>query len=195
MLKTHDLFRGGLPRKALLPAALLLVFLLAGCADKPYEGSPGPPDPLSLPSPSIIGSTPPPHMPDPLLSGPGRTPTDPLLQHNAFAGPVMPTAHSHWLRGHLRDVHVTVLLNGIRHGEFSGVLDQDITMKLRPGVNMVTFRYQPVSSHSAVNLEIVEGEHDPSIAPLVTFQSDILPVSNSSSALMPVSKTFMFIAN
>ena len=194
MLKTQDLFRESKPRKA-LPVATLLLVLLAGCADKPYDGSGhGPPDPLSLPSPSIIGSTPPPHMPDPLLSGPGRTPTDPLLQHDAFAGPVMPTAHSHWLRGRLRDAHVTVLLNGIRHGEFSGILDQDITMKLRPGVNMVTFRYQPNSSHSAVNLEIVEGEHDPPISPLVTFHSDILPVADGSAAL-PMSKTFMFVAN
>jgi hypothetical protein len=111
----------------------------------------------------------------------------------------MPTAHSHWLRGRLRDARVTVLLNGVRHGSFSGVLDQNITMKLRRGVNRVTFVYQPRGPGAAADLEIVEGEHHPSIAPLVTFHSEAVPASGGATpggdAPKPVAQPFTFVAN
>ena len=197
---------------ALLTAPLLLT-LLTGCgSDKPYDGSyqgpqqpeeaqgVAPEDPLAVSSGSgIADGTPPPSLPDPLLKGSNHvtglnlTPRDPLIGNSSLMGRTMPTAHSHWLRGRLQDSHVMVELNGIRHGRFSGILDQDITMKLQPGVNMVTFHYMPNSSHSSVNLEIVESEHDPPIAPLVTFRSSILSKSDGSAA-QPVTKTFMFVA-
>jgi len=111
----------------------------------------------------------------------------------------MPTAHSHWLRGRLRDARVTVLLNGVRHGSFSGVLDQDITMKLRRGVNTVTFIYQPSAAGSAADLEVVESEHHPPIAPLVTFHSTSVRAeigdTPGGDAWKPVTKTFPFVAN
>lgn len=110
----------------------------------------------------------------------------------------MPTAHSHWLRGRLRDARVTVLLNGVRHGSFSGVLDQDITMKLRRGPNTVTFIYQPRDAGSAADMEIVESEHQPPLAPLVTFRSAPVPAAGGDALggdMKPQTQTFPFVAN
>ncbi len=176
-----------------------LLFLLAGCGpDRPYTGTPTGPAPASTFPLKIASDAPAPSsLPDPLLSGSnGSSPSsaDPLLSHDPLLGRAMPTAHSHWLRGRLRDARVTVLLNGIRHGSFSGVLDQDITMKLRAGVNTVTFLYAPASANAAANLEIVESEHHPPIAPLVTFNSASNSAPNGTE-LKPQTKTFTFMAN
>ena len=58
----------------------------------------------------------------------------------------------------------------------------------------MTFLYQPNATGSAADLEIVEGEHHPPIAPLVTFHS--APGSLvSGDAPAPVTKTYPFVAN
>ena len=102
----------------------------------------------------------------------------------------MPTEHSHWLRGQIRGAHVTVLLNGIRLGSYDSLVDKDITMKLRKGLNFVTFDYQPSSSTASAEMEILESEHDPPIPPLVTFQSQ----PSSENSQQPVSQMMNFIA-
>lgn len=107
----------------------------------------------------------------------------------------MPTTHSHWLRGYLRDARVTVLLNGVRYKSYSGVIQgDDITMRLRRGVNTVAFVYQPHSAASAADLEIVESEHDPPIAPLVTFRKSP-DAAAADGTLKPLAEPYTFIAN
>ena len=118
----------------------------------------------------------------------------------SLTGRTMPTQHSHWLQGRLHDAQVTVLLNGVRYGSFGGVLShEDITMRLRQGANTVTFVYQPRSAAAAAALEIVEGEHHPPLAPLVTFRSQSNPQTVGSTVngdpLKPVTQAFPFIAN
>lgn len=204
--------RGGLCLALLLPS----VFLLTGCGDdRPYTAPPPRPPrqvqaaPVNTPLASAPTGPTPSGPPDPLMGSAGQSDpllgdakpdsSDPLMGHDPLQGRAMPTAHSHWLRGRLRDARVTVLLNGVRHGSFSGVLDQDITMKLRRGVNTVTFIYQPNAAGSAADLEIVESEHHPPIAPLVTFHSESGPAASEDTsggnALKPVTKTLPFVAN
>jgi hypothetical protein len=184
----------------LLGFLLSSCFSLAGCGDdRPYSPPSGPPRRAqaapTVPPPAAAPADSTPSGPaDPLLGDAGQAPPDPLIGHDPLQGRAMPTAHSHWLRGRLRDAHVTVLLNGVRHGSFSGVLDQDITMKLRRGVNTVTFVYQPNAASSAADLEIVESEHHPPIAPLVTFRS-APGLAASEGAPKPETKTFPFVAN
>ena len=119
--------------------------------------------------------------------------SDPLLGYDPLQGRAMPTAHSHWLRGRLRDARVTVLLNGIQHGSYSGRIDQDITMKLRRGANTVTFVYQPTTPSAGADLELVESEHHPDIAPLVTFHEGANAGAGRSGS-EPVTRTFPFVA-
>ncbi len=104
----------------------------------------------------------------------------------------MPTEHSHWLRGYLRNARLTVRLNSARQGTYYGLVDRDITMQLRKGINTVTFIYQPTSTNSAAQLQIVESEHHPPIAPLATFLS---PPPSNDGKLQPLTQTFRFIAN
>ena len=66
-------------------------------------------------------------------------------------------------------------------------------MKLRPGLNFVTFDYQPKSVNSSAQMEIVESEHTPPIAPLATFHS-LPPVSDPDQSLLPVKQTYSFVA-
>ncbi len=186
-----------------IPLALLL---LTGCGDdRPYTPPPPRPPrqaqaaPADRPSAAAPAFSTPTGPPDPLVGDAKPDSSDPLMGHDPLQGRAMPTAHSHWLRGRLRDARVTVLLNGVRHGSFSGILDQDITMKLRQGVNTVTFIYQPDTAGAAADLEIVESEHHPPIAPLVTFHSEsILGINGDTpgrDAPQPVTKTFPFVAN
>jgi len=206
------------PRPRLWGGIPLALLLLTGCGDdRPYTPPPPRPPrqaqaaPADRPSAAAPAYSTPTGPPDPLVGDAGQATTDPLLGdakpdssdpligHDPLQGRAMPTAHSHWLRGRLRDARVTVLLNGVRHGSFSGVLDQDITMKLRRGVNTVTFIYQPIAAGSAADLEIVESEHHPPIAPLVTFHSEAGPAASvdtpGGDAWKPVTKTFPFVAH
>ncbi len=191
-------------RVVFLAAAALL---LGGCGDdKPYTGSgqsvsraaPAPPAvalPPATPSPSS----------DPLLSGSEAVPTDdPLLPHRTPAqadplagsdplqGRAMPTEHSHWLRGRVQEARLLVLLNGVRQGEYAGFVDQDITMKLRRGVNTVSFVYTPHQTDSSAQMDLLESEHDPPIAPLASFQS--LPQPDDAAEMTPTTQRFTFVA-
>ena len=129
---------------------------------------------------------------DPLLPSNSPASSDPLIGSDPLKGRAMPTEHSHWLRGRMRDARLTVLLNGIRAGEYSGVVDQDITMKLRAGINSVTFLYAPRQADSSAQMDLLESEHDPPIPPLVTFQS--APVPDGATDFKPTTQSFTFFA-
>ncbi len=114
-----------------------------------------------------------------------------MLSEDPMRGPKMPTNHSHWVRGRVRDAHVTVLLNGIRLGSYHSLVDQDVTMRLRKGVNSVTFIYLPDTPAATAQMEVVESEHTPPIPPLTTFLS---PPTPADGKLAPVTQTFSFVA-
>lgn len=198
-------------------AFALLPLLLTGCepgrraAQPPPVQQPAPPmtdisvDPLGGGDSASGGSATPgagsdtPVMPDPMRSSSdsGEAPPDPLAAGgDPLKGAVMPTQHSHWLRGRTRGAELTVLLNGVRQGSYQGVVDRDITMKLRSGLNFVTFNYQPKDANSYAQMEIVESEHSPPIAPLATFRSPPAPFSatRTTQPMPQVMKTYSFIA-
>lgn len=158
-------------------------------ADAPSGGG----DPLAASGDPLAGPSPD-RTSDPLLGENGGRPkiTDPLAGGDTLAGPQMPTQHSHWLRGRLHAARMTVSLNGVRQPALPSVIDQDITMRLRAGVNTVTFAYQPQGADSSATMEVVEGEHTPEIAPLVTFQP--APATDRASAPAPLTRTFTFVA-
>ncbi len=201
-----------------LPTAILAVLgvlLLSGCGDdKPYSGPPpgrgGAAQP-SAPSSPLAAASPPAAQTSPLLSGngsadnpllssPGGNPltqNNPLASGNPLHGPAMPTEHSHWLRGRVRDARLTVLLNGVRQGEYAGVVDQDITMKLRRGVNSVSFVFAPRRADASAQMDLVESEHNPPLPPLVRFQSapsQDAAVPESASSQAPAAQSFTFFA-
>ncbi len=189
--------------------------LLSGCGDdKPYSRPPPgsgkaaqptvPPSPLAA-APPPAAQTPPllsgsGSADNPLLSSPGGNPltqNNPLASGNPLHGPAMPTDHSHWLRGQVRDARLTVLLNGVRQGEYTGVVDQDITMKLRRGVNSVSFVFAPRRADASAQMDLVESEHNPPIPPLVTFQSapfQDAAISEDTSSPAPAAQSFTFFA-
>lgn len=198
------------------PVAFLAVFgalLLSGCGDdKPYSGPPpgrsGAAQPSAPPSPLAAAPPPATQAADPLLSGdqPAENPllsspgggnplmqSNPLTSGNPLHGPIMPTDHSHWLRGRVRDARLTVLVNGIRQGEYTGIVDQDITMKLRRGVNSVSFVYAPRRSDASAQMDLLESEHNPPIPPLVTFQSSALSTDAAANPT-PKAQSFTFFA-
>ena len=188
-----------------------LALLLTGCgADRPAPETPphapappspavpvsaagtaptAPDDPLTL---SASDSTTP--TSDPLIGDAGGPDKDPLAGGDPLRGPQMPTDHSHWLRGQVQGGHVAVSLNGIRLGDFSGLVDRDITMRLRAGTNTVAFTFQPDSAQSAATLDVLESEHTPPIPPLATF--DAAPVSGlaATGPPKPQTQTFTFTA-
>ena len=131
---------------------------------------------------------------DPLIGEAGGKAKDPLAGSDPLKGPQMPTEHSHWLHGAIQDAHVQVSLNGIRLGDFSGFVDRDITMRLRAGINTVAFTYQPNSPQSSAALDVLESEHTPPIAPLVTFDTVPLSTPSTTGTLEPQTQTFTFTA-
>ncbi len=189
--------------------------LLGGCGDdKPHSG----PDPnqsssrysASAPEPLAAASPAPAlHSDDPLLSGssgistadpllPAGKPaqTDSLIGSDPLKGRAMPTEHSHWLRGRVQAARLTILLNGIREGDYDGLVDRDITMKLRRGINTVAFVYTPQNASASARMDLLESEHHPPIAPLASFQS--LPQAESAAAeagFKPTTQRFTFVAN
>ena len=197
-------------RLALFAAAALL---LGGCGDdKPYSGpsrnQSSSNDPAPAPSP-LAASHAPAQSPDPLLSGSDAIPTnDPLLPHDAptlsdpligsdpLKGPAMPTEHSHWLRGRVQDGRLTVLLNGVREGDYTGIVDKDITMKLHRGINTVSFVYTPHQGQSSAQMDLLESEHHPPIAPLASFQSLPQPQGAAGeTGFKPTTQRFTFFAH
>ncbi len=64
-------------------------------------------------------------------------------------------------------------------------------MRMHKGLNTVTFTYQPLVSTASANLNILESEHDPPIAPLASFRTS-LPASGDTES--PITQTFTFIA-
>ena len=193
-------------------ALFLPLVLLTGCgSDLPVEGPPpdqprpyeadrpvAPDDPT--PTDSGGGGT-----PDPLVGDAGEQKEDPLMRHDPMLandpmeGRGMPTQHSHWLRGRLRNAQVTVLLNGVWYGSFSGTVDRDITMSLRRGTNTVTFECQPGTGGATGDLEVVESEHQPPISPLATFHikagSDAGLGTTTAEPVKPITQTSPFTAN
>lgn len=110
----------------------------------------------------------------------------------------MPTQHSHWLRGGIFNARVKVRVNGLFLGEYGAPVDKDITMRLRAGVNTVTFAYKPLSPTASARLDVLESEHDPPIPPLASFRS---PMPDEGAAPAPASgspqvltQTFSFMA-
>lgn len=184
------------------------VVLLSGCGDdKPYGG----PDPnqgsrYSPPAPTPVAESPAPApTPDPLLSGSSTIPTadpllsqdkgtqgDPLIGSDPLQGRTMPTEHSHWLRGRVLNARLTVLLNGVREGDYAGFVDKDITMKLRHGINTVSFLYTPRQTDSSAQMDLLESEHDPPIAPLASFQS--LPQMVGAAGVKTAAQRITFYA-
>ena len=173
---------------------LLFLLLLTGCGDDRPQTQPDyqPPSSSAAPPPAIAPASSD-SPPDALVGGGStdKTYSDPLLSQDPLGGPKMPTDHSHWLRGRIRNAHVTVRLNGIRQGAYSSLVDQDVTMRLRKGINSVTFTYQPDSPAASAQMEVVESEHTPPIPPLVTFVS---PPAPEGGKLAPVTQTFSFVA-
>ncbi len=181
---------------------------LTGCGNQdpappPMDKDIGVYTPAAAPAPPALA----PVAPDPLAGGDTLAPADPMgtdqggLQAPAPAapdtddplasGPKMPTDHSHWLHGDVSDAHVVVTLNDAPLGTFQGPVDKDITMRLRRGVNTVTFAYTPLGSLASARLEVLEGEHDPPIPPLATF-NPAAPMDGQVA--QPATETFTFIA-
>lgn len=194
------------PRLLAVAAAALL---LSGCGDdRPYSGPAPSQASASYSAPVPVAAAPPPSN-DPLLSGGSVIPTsDPLLPHDTPAqadplaggdplkGRTMPTEHSHWLRGSVQDARLTVLLNGIHEGDYDGLVDRDITMKLRRGINTVSFVYTPQNANSSAQMDLLESEHHPPIAPLASFQSRPRPdTAPEQAGAEPTIQRFTFFAH
>ena len=190
-----------------IAASLAGALMLAGCGDDKPVSDPGSPPAYQSPAPTPIAALPAPPKPisDPLLPG-GDASSDPLLQsdpllgtgrpsgsaseNDPLQGRAMPTEHSHWLRGRVQGAKLTVRLNGIREGDYLGYVDKDITMKLRAGINTVSFEYAPRGASASVKMDLLESEHHPPIAPLASFQS-ALPMGEDAK---PATQTFTFFA-
>lgn len=156
----------------------------------PTDAAPSAPDdPLTASASDSTTST-----ADPLIGDAGGPAKDPLAGGDPLKGLKMPTDHSHWLRGHVRGGHVLVSLNGIRLGDFSGLVDRDITMRLRAGINTVAFTFQPDSMQSAATLDVLESEHTPPIPPLATFDAAPASALTATGRPKPQTQTFTFTA-
>jgi hypothetical protein len=65
-------------------------------------------------------------------------------------------------------------------------------MRLRSGVNTITFAYTPQGNLALAQLNVLESEHDPPIPPLVVFRS---PMATGEQTPQPLTQTFTFIAH
>lgn len=170
----------------LLLGTAIAALLACGCGDdRPDSGPPpGSGYAASPAAPAPAAETPDPLRPgdsgtlstaDPLLSSSDSASSggsrDLLAQPDPLKGRGMPTDHSHWLKGWVRDARLTVRLNGLPIGEYTGLVDKDITMKLRRGINSVSFTYAPLRAGGSARMNLLESEHHPPIAPLAAFQS------------------------
>jgi len=119
-------------------------------------------------------------------------PADPL----ATTDVVMPTKHSHWLRGAISGATVSVSVNHVKVGDFAATIDKDITMRCRKGYNAVTFTYTPFEKSAFATVDVLESEHNPPIAPLASFDStvDAIPDASALDTDKPTTKTFQFVA-
>ena len=104
----------------------------------------------------------------------------------------MATVHTHWLRGQVHGARLTILLNGIQEGEYFGMVDRDISMKLHPGINTVSFLYTPREQDASAQMSLLESEHDPPIPPLALFQS--APTPTGTLDFKPTTQQFSFFA-
>ena len=200
-------------RLVLLAAAALL---LAGCGDdRPYsrpspnqsgsnDSAPAPaplaaasPAPATLPNDPLVSGSSGISTTDPLLPADKPAQPDPLIGSDPLKGPAMPTEHSHWLRGRVQNARLTILLNGIREGDYDGLVDRDITMKLRRGINTVAFVYTPQDASSSARMDLLESEHHPPIAPLASFQSLPQPAATAGQTadFKPAVQRFTFFAH
>lgn len=112
-------------------------------------------------------------------------------------GPSQPTAHTHWVRGLIQNGSVEIQVNNMTIGIYSGPIDEDITWKCHPGANSITFAWTPSSSGATARLELIEGEHEASYLPLVTWHPDPAPTDsqNTVSAARTTRSSFIFAAN
>lgn len=190
--------------------------LLSGCGDEgngrpSYTTSAKPSGPATPAAPALAPVTPiasdddPLAGPDPLAAdtstpAPEDIPTpeddDPMIPSGRKMfmdkfGRKMPTYHTHWLRGSIFNASVAVSLNHVPLGAFRAPLDRDITMKVLPGVNTVTFTYTPDTETSSAHLDVLESEHHPPIPPLATFRSLRFGVGQVQQ---PITQTLTFIA-
>ena len=69
-------------------------------------------------------------------------------------------------------------------------------MKLRRGINTVSFVYTPQDANSSAQMDLLESEHHPPIAPLASFQS--LPPTEGAAeeiGIKPTTQRFAFFAH
>ena len=192
---------------------LLLLLSLTGCGNQdlaptPIDKDTGVYTPTSTPLPPAVAPAP----ADPLAGAGPLAPSDPLASSDPLAGdqsglptsvpiaadddplssePKMPTDHSHWLHGDISDAQVMVRLDGRPLGTFEGPVDKDITMRLRRGMNTISFTYTPQGSLATARLQVLESEHDPPIPPLATFRNT---VPTEGQMAQTESQSFTFIA-
>jgi hypothetical protein len=111
----------------------------------------------------------------------------------------MPTQHSHWLDARMSQARVVVLLNGARLGSTQPAGTQDVTMRLRPGINTLTVLYTPQNERSWASVTLTEGERGAGGAALASFREAPLAEQALSdearqARLRPTSRTITFTA-
>jgi len=200
------------PRPRLWGGIPLALLLLTGCGDdRPYTPPPPRPPrqaqaaPADRPSAAAPAYSTPAGPPDPLVGDAGQAPPEPLAGHDPLTssdplqGRAMPTKHSHWLNAEMWQARVTVLLNGARLGGAIAPGTQDVTMRMRPGVNTLTVIYEPRDESSWGSVTLSEGEHEARAVVLAAFRRAPLARSSATDTerarmLKPVTETLTFSA-
>jgi len=110
-------------------------------------------------------------------------------------GALMPTEHTHWLRGDIFGARVYVTLNQRSLGPYQSHLDFQITSLCRKGINTIAFHYEPLQSMASAHLNVLESEHNPPIGPLVTFEQGMPGDTDlGASTGHPASQAYTFFA-